>query len=324
MVVIFAIAGVAAYKANRNATAPPTEPPAPPFPALLLLPILVAYFLLGEYFSFGMAFKSMRFILIIVPVFWLAVFWALERWRMRPGLIFVAAAAYTLCALGQILFNSFESGEVEAESYQLQGDWLSRLPPWHSGSPGAIATTRNILDFIHNALPEGSKVAVGTEQLFLTSESLTWASDYGPALRGQPSPYLFANFLTSDGQISRPSLLDARGILVFVHPSVQYSHAVQAASVRIVQAAGDQSANLGVAQIAAIQGSDGNIPLGYLVILKAPLGDFQVTDLIAASHCDELSPGVEFGRATESRITWAQAGDLIRRWEQQRIGGSAR
>ena len=129
MVVIFAVMGVAAYKMNRSraASSPPPSPGAP-FPALRLLPLAVAYLVLGEFFSFGMENKEMRSLLLVLPVFWLLVLWALERWRVRPGLIFPAAGAYVLCAYAQILFNSFESREVGSESYQLKDDWLSRFP----------------------------------------------------------------------------------------------------------------------------------------------------------------------------------------------------
>jgi hypothetical protein len=322
MVVIFAVMGVMAYKMNRSQEASSTPPPRAPFPALLLLPLVAAYFTLGEFFSFAMAFKSMRFVLIILPVFWLAIFWALERRRMRPGLIFLAAGAYALCAFAQILFNSFESTEVAAESYQLKDDWLSRFPPWHADGPTGITMTRNLLAIIQRALPDGGKIAVGTEQLFLTSESLTWCSQCEPALRGESSPYEFANFLTSDGRYCRSSLLHARGLLVFVDPSLQYSREVQAASIALVQFSAGSWLKEGLVQMIPLQNSR-NETLGCLIVMKEPLSDAQITELITSTHAAELPPEVEFGESTERRLTWREGWDLLMRWKEKRLGGAA-
>jgi len=146
MVVIFSAVGVATFKLNRRGPSSIPVPEDLPFPAYRLLPLIAAYFVLGEFFSFGMGFKSMRYILIILPVFWLSIFWALETWRARPRQVFLGAVAYTLCARGQILFNSFESDSVAAESYQRQNDWLWRFPAWHANAHGDIELTLGLLD----------------------------------------------------------------------------------------------------------------------------------------------------------------------------------
>jgi len=66
----------------------------------------------------------MRSLLILLPVFWLGVFWGVECCHVRPGLIFLAAAAYALCGFSQILFNTFEITGAPAEGNQLEGDFL--------------------------------------------------------------------------------------------------------------------------------------------------------------------------------------------------------
>ena len=124
MVVIFAVVGITAYKMNPVGALPPITRAS--FPVALLVPLIIAYVLLGLFFSFGMAFKSMRFLLMIMPVLWLTIFWLAERRRVRPGLLMLAVIAYAFCGFTQILTGSFESQNVSSESYQLERDWLTR------------------------------------------------------------------------------------------------------------------------------------------------------------------------------------------------------
>lgn len=323
MVLIFAAMAMVAWQLNRR-TATLSPAPAPParFPAFLLLPLMAAYFTLGEFFSFGMEYKSMRFLLMVLPVFWLAIFWVLERWRVRPGLIFLAAAAYVVCGYSQILFNAFGSRYVSAESYQLKDDWLSRLPPWHANGSAGMAMTNNLVTMIRQALPDGGKVAIGTEQMYLTSESLIWASQHDAALHGRPGAYEFDNFLANDGRYCRSSLQGARGILVFVYPSLQYSREVEATSIALIQFCAGSWRQDGLVRMVPLQTSSGEV-LGCLVVAKAPFTDAQITQLIAATHATELPPDVEFG-SVDHRLTWRECWDILMRWKEKRLGEAAK
>jgi hypothetical protein len=323
MAAIFAAVGVAAFKLNRQSPSPIPFRPDSPFPAFLLLPLMAAYFILGEFFSFGMGFKSMRYILILLPVFWLSIFWALEHWRVRPRQVFLGAVAYTLCALGQILFNSFESDSVAAESYQLQDDWLWRFPAWHANTHGEIELTRELLDLIHQSIPDGGKIAVGSEQLYVTSESLTWSSQHELALQGKANPYQFANFLTYDGKYSRDALLGARGVLLYVQPSLQYSREVYGATGAILHFAVGSWSNDGTAQLLPIQSQQAGL-VGCLMVMKEPLTDERITQLITATKGVELPPGVEFGLSADRQMSWAECLDILKRWGQQRLGGTGK
>ena len=319
MVVIFVAMGVAAYKMNRSrAGSTPPPPPGAPFPVPRLLPLAAAYFALGEVFSFGMENKEMRSLLLVLPVFWLLIFWALERWRVRPGLIFLAAGAYVLCGYAQILFNSFESREVSTESYQLKDDWLSRLPAWHQDSPSGMEMTNGLLSLMQKEMPDGGKVAVGTEQIFLTSESLSWTLQHGLAMQGRQPSFEFDNFLAHDGKYCRNSLLQARGILVFLNPSLQYSRDVQAASIDLVKFCAANWSKDGRARMVPVETSSG-ATLGALIVMNEPLSEAQVTELMTATHAAELAPDVVFG-TVDRRLTWPECEDILRRWEQKRLG----
>ena len=92
LLAIFAVVGVVAFRGRKNEAGMPSQKLArSPFPVSVLLPLIGAYFILGEFFSFGMENKEMRSLLPVLPVLWPAIFWALERWRVRPGLTFLAA-----------------------------------------------------------------------------------------------------------------------------------------------------------------------------------------------------------------------------------------
>jgi hypothetical protein len=320
MLVIFAVLLLSVrIMARRASTASHAASPAERFPALLLLPLIVAYLFLGEYFSFGMEYKVVRSLLLVLPIFWLSIFWGLEQWRVRPGLIFLAAAAYVTCGYSQILYNAFGSREVNADSYQLKDDWLSRFPPCHFDGPSGIGMTNDLLGLIQKAMPQGGKVAIGTEQLFLTSESLSWALQHNLALQGQHPPYEFDNFLASDGRYCRSALVSACGMLVFVHPSLQYSPAVQKASIDLLNFTAGAWSTSGSARVIPLR-TQGNEILGALVVMKNPLTDAQITQLIAATHATELPADVEFNPAVYRRLTWRECWDILGRWKQKRLG----
>jgi hypothetical protein len=95
---IFALAGVAALKLSQQKKPDPIAPARERFPMQLLQPLLIAYLILGEFFSFGEECKVMRSLLLLIPVMWLGIFWVLEKWKMPPGVVFLATVAYVGCA----------------------------------------------------------------------------------------------------------------------------------------------------------------------------------------------------------------------------------
>ena len=321
MLLIFTVAGIAAYK-MRQKNASPSAAPGPLFPAHLLLPLIIAYAVLGEVFSFAMADKEMRSLLLVLPVLWLAVFWGLDRWRARPGLLLGAAVAYVVCAYSQIFCNTFETVDVPTEGYQLKGDWLGRLPQAHVNYPAQIGLTTGLLGLIHQAMPDGGKVAVGSEQLYLTAESLSWASQHELALQGRQSPYQFQNFLKADGRYCRSALLGAKGILVFVNPGLQYSQQVAAISNALVQFSAATWLKSGAVQMVPVQQQGGAL-LGCLVVAREPLDDARITQLVQGTGGAELSPAedVTFNWQDNHRLTWQDCEDILQRWKQKRLGG---
>jgi hypothetical protein len=101
--------------------------------------------------------KEMRSLLLVLPVFWLAVFWAMEHWRVRPGYLFLTAVAYVLCAYSQLFFNVFGSKDVSTEGYQLKDDWLSRLPQKYIDVTNGEALTESVLTTKYNLSLKGRR-----------------------------------------------------------------------------------------------------------------------------------------------------------------------
>ena len=317
MAVIFTVVGIAAYKISQASPIAPTIRAA--FATSLLTPLIIAYVLLGFFFSFGIAFKSMRFLLMIVPVLWLGIFWVLERWRVRPGLLLLAACAYAFCGFTQVLTGSFESQNVSSESYQLEGDWLTRLPMYNAIDQQMVGMTKSLLGMMQQALPEGGKIAVGTEALYVTSESLTWTSQHDLALRGQVSPFEFANFLTFDGKVCRSSLRGARGMLVMVDPALQYSKANYEAAGNLIHFCAQHWFKDGVVQMVPIGNGEGKMA-GAIIVMKEPLTDARIDELIAGMNAQELPPGTDFGASVVRRLSWAECADILKRWAAKRLG----
>jgi hypothetical protein len=320
LAVIFGAMGVAALLINREKkNQPASEPAVPPFPAPLLWPLVAAYVALGEFFSFGEVNKEMRSLLLVLPVLWLLIFWGLERRRVKHGLVFLAAAAYTLCGFSQVLFNTFETVDISTESYQLKDDWLTRLPQAQGAAVTGIAISEGLFAMIEQAVPEGGKISVGTEQMYLTSESLMWVSQRELVLRGQTSPYTFDNFLTANGEYCRRALVDSKGLLVFVNPQVQYSPKNYQAAVTLLQYSVQTWSKNGQVRVFPLN-TRSNGFMGAVILPRAPLTDAQISDLIAATQAEELPPEVEFTTPVVRRLSWEQCRAIFERWLRLRLG----
>lgn len=322
MVWIFAIAGVLALKLHQRSKANPASPPlaAPEKFALpLLLPLIVSYFILGEFFSFGEASKGMRSLLLLLPVMWLGIFWVLEKWKMQTSVVFLAVVAYVLCAYSQIFSNTFGTVDRATEGYQLEDDWLGRLPQPHFLGANQIALTRRLIDVLHDGLPNGGKVAVGSEMIYLTSESLAWAAGHDLALQGKSSPYHFENFLADDGRYCRSALLGANAVLVYLHPSVQYKADVLKASNDLVQFSVKEWMPNGTKMWPLRDNS--KWMWGCVILPKNPLTDAQITQAIQATGARELSPNVEFNPPPlDRRLSWPDCMKILADWRKKRLG----
>lgn len=282
-----------------------------PFPAHLLVPLLLAFGLFGLYFSFGMVEKEMRSLLIILPVFWLGLFWLLDRWRVRSPVLFLVAMAYSACAAAQVSGDLFGANSSNSGDYQLRDDLLTRFPPPHSVNPAGAALTRTLLSLIGQNVPVGGKIAVGTEQMYLTSESLTWIERRDSALSGQPAAYDFANFLTNQGKVSRPALLRSSAILLILAPAFQYSPQVQSTSASLAQFAYQKwMLQDHTAKVVPIMFGNDTV-LGVLIVPHEPLTDPLITQAISATGVPELVDTLSFSGYQPRRLSLRECLDIL-------------
>jgi hypothetical protein len=318
--VIFALAGVLALKLHQRKKPEATSAAPEKFPMPLLLPQIIACLVLGEFFSFGEESKGMRSLLLVLPIMWLGIFWVLEKWKMQPGVIFLAAMAYVFCAYSQIFNNTFGTTDVPTEGYQLTGDWLGRLPQAHYAGESRIEFTRHVVDLVHQAVPGGGRIAVGSEMIYLTSESLAWTADHELALEGKASPYRFENFLSNDGRYCRSALVGSQGVLIYLHPSLQYSRPVLKSSNDLIQFSVRTWLPGGTVQMLPLRDDTGWIWGGFIVP-KSPLTDAQVTQALKATGAGELSPDVEFNQPpVDQRLSWQDCLRILTDWRKKRLG----
>lgn len=112
-----------------------TDPSRQPFPLHFFLPIAICYFVLGEFFSFGMTVKPMRFLVIILPIVWVGIFRFLETRRVPSWSLVLFAVLYATIALSQKMFGIFPgTSELAEDNYQLtQTSWVELPRHWSYG-----------------------------------------------------------------------------------------------------------------------------------------------------------------------------------------------
>ncbi len=310
LLIVFVAAVVTIWRV-RNRPAPSEPHTLTPFPVGLLLPFLVAYGVFGFYFSFGMADKVIRSLLVILPIFWLGIFYLLDRCQFRASLLFLVTMVYSIFASLQVAYGPFNGAPFTTSDYQLSDDWLARFPPMHTTVPAGAELTRNLFSAIRQAVPENNKIAVGTEQMFLTSESLTWIEQQDSALLGKEPAYDFNNFLTNQGKFSRPALLGSRGILLILHPKLQYSPQVAQASMALAQFAYQKwMLQDHLAQVFPL--SDGRSGLlGVLIVLKEPMTDALVDQAISGTKGTELLDTLSFSGSHPKRLSLHECWEVL-------------
>lgn len=179
--------------------------------------------------------------------------------------------------------------------------------------------SRALVDLIHHEMPDGGKIAVSSEMIYLTSESLAWAMQRDLALQGRHEPYQFENFLTSDGKICRSALLNANAALIYLHPSLQYSRPVIKTSNDMIQYGLQHWFKDGTVQMMPLRNETAGLWGGWMAP-KKPFTDAQITELIQGINAEELPPDVEFNPPVDKRLSWQECIDVLKRWKQKRLG----
>lgn len=289
----------------------------------LFFPVLVSYVILGETFSFLMSIKTMRSLLLELPVIWLLAFWCFEKWKIRPGPLFVAALIYGLVAFSQLFFNTFGYYPSVVDEYQLKGNWLYNIPQTWGVDRMGTALNREICNSIQQSLPQGGKISVNTKKIYFSSKCIYWGVNHESLLRGEPELYQVTTLFNDEGQFYRAALINCNMLILISYSSFQtdqstweMSHALFTYSENQWRAR-DKSAKIAMMPMTPDQ------PLGFNIIFDQPLNEAQIEAAMKAISCSESKPENEGFGSDEvhgHHYSWTDAWRLLWEWKTRRLG----
>jgi hypothetical protein len=289
-----------------------------PFPTPLLLILVAAYAIYGEIFSFFVLVKTMRSLVVMLPVLWLFLFWCADRWRIRGDWLLLIAAAYVALLADQVATDFFGSPPPSPDKYLLNDAWYDYFPMAWSRYDSGPATLARVEALIRQQLPDGGHVGVSTERVFIDGRSVSLLLNQRALLDGRPPPYSAVRLFNTEGRYSPAAFLQARAILLYVSKNTQYSQFTWEESTRLLAYIPSHWAP--AAAIVPLLNPRGDL-LGYWIPLPAPLTQAQLADGMKACG----SPGImEDDRLDEylygARSTWPQYLDILHRWLKKRFG----
>jgi hypothetical protein len=312
LLVIAAIVILLGRRAARNEALPGD------FPGALLLVVVLSYALWGELFSFWVLVKTMRALVVMLPVLWLALFWLAERARVRGQWLLLGAVAYVLVLADQVETNAFDSKPLSPDKYLLSDAWYAYFPmAWsrYSSGPGVVAHLREV---IRAELPQGGRVGVSTERVFLDGRSLSLLLNGRALLDGQPPVYSCVRLFNVDGQYSPNAFLTAKVLILYLAKNAQYSQFTWRENANLLAYIPGHWAPAGDIQQVL---SDRGTFLGYLIPLRAPLTQAQLQE--GMRQCGAPGPMLD-DRLDEyiegTRYTWPECLDILERWMRKRMG----
>jgi len=296
----------------------------PVFPWQWLVPVLIAYLILGEFFSFVMYAKTMRSLLIILPMLWIVLFRGLEKWHVRVGTIFVASLLYVTIAFSQIFYETLGTFSLTPDEDQLTGDYFGRMPYTWSSSRAGVPLNREICNSIKKSLPQGGKIGINTTRVFFSDKCLYWGLEHEALLRGEPEIYQMATLFNDEGKYYRSGLINANMLVMLSHPNTQTTEATWRASMKLFNYGREQwRTREPLAKIMLLPLSV-DAPLGYDVIFEKPLSEARITEAMTAISCpeaDEIEKHPETSEVYGHHYSREEAAQILRDWKARRFGG---
>ena len=203
-----------AFVAGRWLTNQQDKTP-PAFPPGLLLPLVLAYLVLGLFFSFWMIDRPMRSLLLMLPIGWFLVALGWEKSRGRIALLFAAAIVYAFLAFSQKAFDVFKSkGQLLEDTYQLTASSWSEFPAaWRKG----LSLNQYICELVSAKMPPRQIICINSIEL---RDSLSWRLQHQDLLDGKPPAYQVRNLFDYQGNYFPQSLAGAdRVVLITFFPA---------------------------------------------------------------------------------------------------------
>jgi len=290
------------------------------FPFHLFVPIALSYLIFGEFFSFWMAQKLMRSLLLMLPLAWIAFYWWGEKRRLRVEVMFLAASLYAGLAFSQKLFDLMGTRSATVEdTYQLTtSSWTQMPSPW---TPG-ISINRGICNNVKQAPPPGPIICVNSIEL---QKLLTWMLVVDDVLAGKSPSYEVRNLFNSKGEYYNRALEGASLVILKTSPAVQSNDLVRYESMDLMAYFGKKwEANKDEGRVIGLktQGTGEFEPMGYELQFLRPLTEEQVALVNRDPPLALMQQLAETGGGTFAgpHFSRAEAWELLKAWYAKRTG----
>ncbi len=226
---------ILAVAASKWFPAKKSDESLPSYPVHLFVPILIAYFIYGEFFSFWMIVKPMRALLLMLPLLWFCFFWMWEKRHLRIEPLLVVALLYAGLAFSQKAFDFMGTrDQLVEDNYQLsRASWTEMPSAWHRG----VSLNQMICDFVVAHLPPPGIICANAIEI---RNTLDWRLGKEPLLEGKTPPYPTRNLFDFKGEYYDQSLLGASEVVLVTFLPVQSSRTAWLQSMGAVDYANEQ------------------------------------------------------------------------------------
>ena len=294
-----------------------------PFPLKWLIPAAIAYFVFGEFFSFVIYGKTLRCLLLVLPIIWLVAFWCFEKWCVQSSTLFIASLIYASTVFSHLFFNTLGLSPAIVEDYQLNDNWLTVSPQSWNTIPVTIALNNEVCGSVKKYLPQGGKVSVNTKKFYFNNKCIYWGVNHESLLHSQTEPYHLTTIFTDDGEYYQSSLINSNMLILLTVPNFQTDQVTFDNTKKLFEYSANQWRTQDkIANIAYLPLYP-NMALGYEVIFKEPLTETQVKTAMQAVAgvevaYDDQGNGVEelYGH----RYSWPEVWQILWAWKVKRFG----
>jgi hypothetical protein len=319
-VVLLILAAILLFAAHflRRDEAEPISAPVAAFPGRALIVLAIGYAIFGEFFSFWVLVKTMRALVFMLPVLWLLLFRLAERARIRADWLLLGALAYGAVLTDQVTTDSFHSKPLSPDKFLLADEWYDYLPmawPRYGSGYGVVSHLREILQA---QLPQGGRIGVTTERVFLDGRSLALQLNGAALLDGRAPRYSCVRLFDVNGRYSPNAFLTANALLIYVARNAQYSQFTWREDTGLLAYVPDHWA--APETIRQVSNPEGRL-LGYLVPLPQPLTAAQLADGMKACGAPGPMPDDRLDEYIYGRpFTWPECLEILRQWAAKRFG----
>jgi hypothetical protein len=289
------------------------------FPGHLFIPLAVAILVWGLFFSFWVQAKGMRSLLPMLPVCWIALFWLLEKWRLRADLLFYIASAYALLAFSQKAFDLLgTTNSYVDDTYQLTSkSWTEMPSPWLP-----IADTNTAMcDSLTKYTPPPGIICVNSSEL---QKALTWRLNAQDLLLGKKPSYDVHIFFVYNGHYLNRAFIGTH-MIVFKMLTASAQSVIHVESLDLIQYGIDEWVTKQHCALPGMLNSWTKEPLGYFFVFPQALTQEQVDAMNQSKPFSDWVQEDDMGEVPLEgpHFSRAEAWQLIKVWFEKRTGLTA-